>query len=327
MTDAQTDRAIMSGAGEGAVERVLIVGGGIAGLSLGAALHGRGVTVDLVERSETWQAVGAGLSIQPNGTRILQRLGLDTSAVERGLPLERWIFANDQGEVLCDIDLGSVWGTVGPFLGIARAALQDVLVEGAAGVACRLGTTVSSIVNAGTHVDVEFTDRSSAVYDLVVGADGLHSQVRSMAVEDVTPTFAGQIAWRSLSPITLPGPPSVQFWLGDRCFFGLCSVGGGQTYGFGYIAHEDEHDPLEGRLDRLRRRFRLFGQTVQDYLALLERDEDIHCSSIAWVDAQSWNKGRVVLIGDAAHATSPLMGQGANRALEDAWVLAEALVN
>ena len=88
---------------------------------------------------------------------------------------------------------------------------------------------------------------------------------------------------RSIAPIALPGPPSIQFWLGDGCFFGLCSVSDCHTYGFAYIAHERQYDPVEGRLVRLRNRFADFGDTVQAYLARLERDEQIHCS---WVLAE-----------------------------------------
>jgi 2-polyprenyl-6-methoxyphenol hydroxylase-like FAD-dependent oxidoreductase len=310
----------MSGA-----SHVLIVGGGIGGLTLAAALREVGIGVELVERAESWPAVGAGLSIQPNGMRILRRLGLDASVIRRGCLVKRWVFADHDGTALCEIDLGSVWGDVGPFVGIARAMLEDALVEGAAGVPCRLGTTVTSILDVGSQVEAELSDGSREVYDLVIGADGLHSSVRAMTFGDVTPTFAGHISWRSISPMTLPGPPSVQFWLGERCFFGLCSIGGGQTYGFGHVASEHEHDQLEGRLDRLRARFAHFGPTVQDFLSGLERDEQIHCSSISWVENDAWHKGRVVLVGDAAHATSPMMGQGANLAMEDAWVLAEVL--
>jgi FAD-dependent urate hydroxylase len=117
----------------------------------------------------------------------------------------------------------------------------------------------------------------------------------------------------------------VQFWLGEGCFFGLCSVGDGWTYGFGNLTHPREHDPVEGRLERLRARFAGFGSSVQDYLHRLASDEQVHCSPIEWVEQERWYRGRVVLIGDAAHASSPMMGQGGCLAIEDAWVLAEVL--
>lgn len=103
---------------------------------------------------------------------------------------------------------------------------------------------------------------------------------------------------------------SLQFLLGDGCFFGLCPVGGGRTYGFGNSTEPRFRDALRGRLERLRNRFAAFGGPVQEYLASLETNEQIHCSAIEWVEEDKWYAGRVVLVGDAAHASSPMMGQG-----------------
>ena len=117
----------------------------------------------------------------------------------------------------------------------------------------------------------------------------------------------------------------MQFWLGDGCFFGLCPVGEGQTYGFGNVTQRRIHDTIRGRLQRLRERFAGFGDLVRDYLTALECDEQIHCGAIEWLELDRWHAGRVVLIGDAAHASSPMMGQGGCMAMEDALVLAEIL--
>ena len=133
------------------------------------------------------------------------------------------------------------------------------------------------------------------------------------------------MAWRSVAPIRPHGLTSLQFLLGEGCFFGLCPVGNGHTYGFGNITGPRAHEPMEGRLDRLRRRFAGFGGIVQDYLAALASDEQIHCGPVDWLALEQWHRGRVVLIGDAAHASSPMMGQGGCMAMEDACMLAETL--
>ena len=117
----------------------------------------------------------------------------------------------------------------------------------------------------------------------------------------------------------------LRFALGDKCFFGLTPVSEGRTYGFGYVMQPRVYDPVKGRLGRLRDRFADFDPLVQEYLGALERDEQVHCSAMEWVDVDRWYAGRVVLIGDAAHASSPLMGQGGCMAMEDAYVLAELL--
>jgi 2-polyprenyl-6-methoxyphenol hydroxylase-like FAD-dependent oxidoreductase len=100
--------------------------------------------------------------------------------VDAGCVIKRWIFADDQGNTLCDIDLDAVWGDVGPLVGIARSKLQEVLVAGARSVPCRLGTSVTSVDERVDRVSVSFTDGSTGSYDLVVGADGIRSKVRDL---------------------------------------------------------------------------------------------------------------------------------------------------
>ncbi len=159
----------------------------------------------------------------------------------------------------------------------------------------------------------------------MVGAEGISSTVRALALSTASPADLGAVNWRSIAPVRPRGLKGLQFLLGDECFFGLCPVNEGRTYGFGYIAQSRIHDPLQGRLERLRDRFAAFGELVREYLAALEHDEQVHCSSMQWVHTDEWHVGRVVLIGDAAHASSPLMGQGGCMAMEDAYVLAEIL--
>ena len=117
----------------------------------------------------------------------------------------------------------------------------------------------------------------------------------------------------------------MRFLLGDACFFGLCPVGEGRTYGFGYVMQSRFDDPLEGRVERLRDRFAGLGGPVPEYLTALESDEQVHCSAMEWVEVDDSHAGRVVLIGDAAHASSPLMGQSGCMAMEDPYVLAGLL--
>jgi 2-polyprenyl-6-methoxyphenol hydroxylase-like FAD-dependent oxidoreductase len=133
------------------------------------------------------------------------------------------------------------------------------------------------------------------------------------------------MVWRSVAPVRPGSPDGIGFWLGEDRFFGLCPVGGGATYGFGNLTCAPLHDPVAGRGDRLRERFAGFGAPVQEYLAALARDADIHCSPVEWLPGTTWGGGRVVLIGDAAHAMAPMMGQGGCMAIEDALVLAGEL--
>ena len=309
---------------DGGAGGILIVGGGIAGLGLATALHRQGTAAEVVERNPDWRALGAGLLVQGNGMRVLGALGLDEAVRAAGIAVRRWVIADQRGETLCEVDLEALWSAAGPCVGVTRAGLQRALRRAAAGVPCRLGTTVTSLTGQAGRVVATFSDGSAGAYDLVVGADGIHSDVRRY-VAPAAVVFGGQMVWRSLAPLPLSAPPSVQFWLGDGCFFGLCATGEGTTYGFGNATLQRRHDPPAGRLERLRRRFAAFGDAVQQYLARLDSDGAIHCSPVEWIERPVWRRGRIVLIGDAAHAASPMLGQGGSLALEDAAVLAECL--
>jgi len=305
-----------------ACERILIVGGGIAGLSLATALHQRGFDAHLIERNTRWEPIGGGIAVQPNAMRVLHKLGIDSAVKRAGAIVRRWQFRAQWGEVLCDIELEPLWGDADSFIGIERTKLHDALKSDA--VSCRLGAWVTSLSQDDHRVSVVFNDGTTGEYDLVVGADGIHSATREFVLGTIPPTYGGRMGWRSLAPICTPQPDSVQFWLGDGCFFGMCPVASG-TYGFASVTEPRRYDTVKGRLDQLRRCFATFGAPVRDYLAALEYDEQIHCAPIEWLDVEQWYCCRVVLIGDAAHASSPMMGQGGSMAMEDALVLAEIL--
>ncbi len=311
------------------VERLLIVGGGIAGLSLGRALHREGLSVEIVERSPNWRADGGGILVHANGMRMLRAIGLAAAVDRAGVRVRRWRFCDQAGDVLCETDLEALWDSVGPCIGIERTRLQEVLVTGVAGVPCRLGTSISSLSQSDESVSITFSDGSSDRYDLVVGADGISSTVRALAMALATGpkplAYTGAMGWRSVVAFRPRDLDALQFMLGDGCFFGLCPIGDGGTYGFGNFTEARTREPVVGRLDRLRRRCAGFGGIVQDYLSALTSDEQIHCAPIDWLSLEKWLNGRVVLIGDAAHASSPMMGQGGCMAMEDACVLAECL--
>ncbi len=307
------------------IDRILIVGGGIAGLTLATALYQRGFKAELVEQSTAWDATGGGIMVHANGMRMLRAIGIGAAVEQAGACVRRWTFCDEQGEALFESDLHALWGDVGPCIGVERTKLQQALVGGAAGAPCRLGTSVLSLIEDDCGVAIGFSDGSVDTYDLVIGADGISSTTRALALSTSPPTYTGHMAWRSVAPVQPHGLNGLQFHLGDGCFFGLCPLGNGRTYGFGNVAEPRFYDAVEGRLERLRNRFATFGRPVLDYLDALERDEQVHCAPIEWVELDAWRTGRVVLIGDAAHASSPMMGQGGCMAMEDACVLAETL--
>jgi 2-polyprenyl-6-methoxyphenol hydroxylase-like FAD-dependent oxidoreductase len=307
------------------IERILIVGGGIAGLSFATALYRQGLKAELVERSTAWPAIGAGINLPANGVRALRALGLGEAVDRTAAEVRRWGFFDQQGELLCTTDLRELWREVGLCLGITRVKLQEVLLTGAAAVPHRLGVSLTALTQQASSVEVRFSDGTSGKYDLVVGADGIRSTVRNLAIGSSAPLYAGQMAWRSIIPTRPQGMVDMMLLMGDKYFFGLVPMGEGHTYGFGVIDGERFEDPLVGRLDRFRRLFAGFGAPVPAYLAALQSDQQLHFGPIEWVELDQWYRGRVVLIGDAAHAGPPHMGEGGCMAMEDALVLAEVL--
>jgi 2-polyprenyl-6-methoxyphenol hydroxylase-like FAD-dependent oxidoreductase len=289
---------------------ILVVGGGVAGLTAAAALHRHGYKTEFVERQQTWHALGAGFLVHANGMRALRSLGLAAGVEKAGTIVRRRQFCDQQGEPLAETDLEAVWGDAGPCIGIERPKLQHALLPGVANIRCRLGTSVISVVQDERGVSVGFADGSTGRYDLVVGADGMKSTIRALTLTAAAPRDLGAMNWRSVAPVRPVGLTGLQMHLGDGCTFGLVPMGAGRTYGFAYVLQPRFHDPLEGRLARLRNRFAAFGGRVPEYLASLERDDQVICSAMEWMELDQWHIGRVALVGDAAHATRWLHGDG-----------------
>ncbi len=250
--------------------RILITGGGIAGLSLAIALRRRGYTPELAGQCPHWPAAGAGIALHANAVGALRALGLGEAVSRASAPLPRYGFYDQHGARLCSTDLDDLWGQAGPCLGIARVRLQEILAAAADRVPHRLGVAVTGLTQQRGGVSVAFADGSASDYDLVVGADGIHSTVRGAAVSQKAPSYAGAVSWRSIIPARPRGVDHLMVFTGERRYFGLVPVGGGHTYGFAGLDGAPFHDPPAGRLDRLRQHFHRFGPLVTSYLAALD---------------------------------------------------------
>jgi 2-polyprenyl-6-methoxyphenol hydroxylase-like FAD-dependent oxidoreductase len=299
------------------------VGGGIGGLALARALAQQGVPCELVEREPQWTTVGAGIALYPNGLRALRALGLETAALAAGRTIDQVQTMRRDGTVAADFP-GEVWPAVGATLAIHRPALQTILVAAARGVPVRMGTTVTALRPTPGGVEADFTDSTTRHYDVVVGADGIRSRVRTLALGATTPGYVGQMYWRTAVAAEVV-PCSTMVFDADR-FVALLPIGHGLTY----VAAQQHtaapfDDPIPGRIDRLRSRFADFGGPVPAALAALRDDADVHAGPAEENDRDRWRAGRVVLIGDAAHACSPTLAQGGSLAMEDALVLAGLL--
>jgi 2-polyprenyl-6-methoxyphenol hydroxylase-like FAD-dependent oxidoreductase len=304
--------------------RILIVGGGIAGLALGRALRQQGFVPEIVERAESWPMGGTGLYLPGNGLRALGTLGLVDKVLARAVCMSHQRILDHTGRLLVEIDLAKLWNQVGPCVGIARGELHRILLESAADVPMRRGTTLSALSQEDGEVSVSFADGSPGKYDLVVGADGINSSIRRLVFGNIRPRHLGQVSWRFL----VDHSGAIETWtamLGRRRTFLAMPVGPTRLYCYADLADVATEDPTGRDLDRLMALFAEFAEPVPSIFGELETFDSIHFSPIEEIVLDTWIQGRVVLIGDAAHATSPSMAEGASMALEDAVVLTQML--
>jgi FAD-dependent urate hydroxylase len=299
--------------------RVLVVGAGIAGLATARALARAGFAVDVVERERVWQEPGAGIYLPGNAARALRALDLEYAVVEKAVVITSQRVCDHRGRLLVEVDVAGLWKGVGPCLALRRADLHAVLLEGAAEVPIRMGVDVRALQQRDRKPTVEFGDGDAAEYDLVIGADGIHSSVRALAFGgEAAARPVGQVGWRFVADC----PTEVTTWsvmLGHRSAFLMLPIGDGRVYCYCDVI-PSSGEPLDD-LDRL---FSEFTEPVPAMLDAL-RGAPVHRSTIEEVTLDSWVRGRVVLVGDAAHATSPNMAEGAAMALEDGFVLADSL--
>jgi FAD-dependent urate hydroxylase len=300
--------------------RILIVGAGLAGLALTRALHRAGFAPQLIERETGWEDAGTGMYLPANGVRALRALGLQDTVAARAAPIPHQRLLDHRGRLLTNIDLHQLWGDVGPCLALPRGDLHQVLREDAP---VRMGRTVRSLEHLEGPVGATFDDGSSGEFDLVVGADGLRSTIRRLAVDPRPPTPVGQHSWRFLAAC----PPEVITWtvmLGRGTSFLTVPVGQGLVYC--YADRTTDGAELDGDpVGHLRQRFAGFAAPVPQLLEQLQDPARIHVAPIEQVAEERWGRGAVVLVGDAAHGMSPNMAQGAALAFEDALVLAACL--
>jgi FAD-dependent urate hydroxylase len=300
--------------------RILVVGAGISGLAAARGLRVAGFRPDVVEELPAATIPAAGIYLPGNASRALRALGLDAPLRPLGDLIFRQVFQDSAGQGLFELDVAALWAGVGESRALSRADLQQVLLT-AVGGEVRYDTAVRSIELVNGAAKVEFDNAAVAEYDLVVGADGRRSTIRTMAGLGGSATPTGRIVYRSV----VAGGPALSDWtalLGDRSQFVAMPMGGRRLY-----CHADETvgPGTAAPADPLARVRELFADFAGPVPMILDALEKVQVARTDEVVIDSWANGPVLLVGDAAHATSPTLAQGAAMAFEDAVVLGEVL--
>lgn len=301
--------------------RILIAGGGIAGLATLRALGRQGVSATVVERSQ--QAADGGLAINLPGNAIaaLHRLGLGDAIERVGYPVKRREYRTRRDRVLASIDEDAFWGEAMRPRAVRRADLMGMLASDVDTSVIRRGAAVASVEQDADSVRTRLSDGVELASDLLVGADGVRSTVRQAVTGQATAGAARLAAasWRFMAPN--PGVDCWTLWTGERGMVLLLPVDEGTVYGW---AAATTANAASGDAALLESVVRDFPTRVRETVAAALADpSSIYHSPIEEVRLTPWSRGRVLLLGDAAHATAPVWAEGAALAMEDALVFAD----
>jgi 2-polyprenyl-6-methoxyphenol hydroxylase-like FAD-dependent oxidoreductase len=306
-------------------QRVLIIGAGIAGPALAIALRRAGIESTVYEGSEgPRDNAGVFLNVAPNGLSVLRALGLGARLDGLGFQNDRLVFHSDTGRVLSEAPVGGITVRRGELSRMLREAAQGV------GVAFEFGKSLTSVTEHDRDVIAHFADGASAHGTSLIGADGIHSRTRSSCFVDAPmPSFTGILNLGGITRTDLaPTGTAMHMIFGRRAFFGYAVRPGGETYWFSNIGLKEE--PRCGALVTGNPRERLLTAHDGDPSEVIRILHAVAGDIGAWPDydippLRTWRRGRICLLGDAAHAVGPHVGQGASLALEDAFVMAKCL--
>jgi 2-polyprenyl-6-methoxyphenol hydroxylase-like FAD-dependent oxidoreductase len=313
-----------------AVSTVAVVGGGVAGFATAILLAEAGVTVDLVEAKPAVDALGSGITLQGNALRVLRRLGVWDGVERLGYGFDTLGLRAPDGTLLAELPDARLGGADLPAtVGMYRPDLARLLADRAIelGVKVRTGTAATSLVQDSAGVELGLSDGSASRYDLVVGADGVRSWTRDALGVELETVPVGMGIWRAFARRPASVTRTELSYGGAAYIAGYCPTGEDTLYA--YLV-EDARD--RGALspgEQLATMRELAGHYHGPWEEIRENLTDPGRINYTWFESHllegPWHRGRVVLIGDAAHCCPPTLAQGAAQALEDALVLAELL--
>lgn len=312
--------------------RFAIVGAGIGGLSLAIALQRKGFQVIVFESAPSIKPLGAGLALAVNAVQALMEIGISEDVVKAGSLLKKIRIKDDRGNVLSETDSEKIshkYNVVSNFT-IHRADLHKVLLHHVAKDTLQLGKLCVDFIQTSAGVRLIFKDGSFHETDYVIACDGIHSVFRKKLVPKSLPRYAGYTCWRAVIhnvPSSLDVSETSETW-GKGSRFGIVPLGAGRLYWFACI-NAKQNDPVMRSygVNDLYNYFKNFHDPIPEILQHTENHQLIWNDIVDIKPLRQFAFGNALLIGDAAHATTPNMGQGACMAIEDAAILANTIAN
>ncbi|MDH7445095.1 FAD-dependent monooxygenase [Aquimarina sp. 2201CG14-23] len=305
------------------MKKILLVGGGIAGLTMLRLLQNKGHHIRLIEKQPEWQISGTGLYMPSNGVVALEKIGLGDVVRQKGFIVSTRHIMNAKGNMILDLDLEKIWNREKPCLGINRKTLHDILLKGIDHTNITLGLTIDKLKANHDNVDVTFSDGKTDTYDIVIGADGLHSNTRTLTL--------GNIPLRKVTAqicrFIIKRPQHINSWsLYIDTIGQFLIIPMNDTEAYCYVNRKTKGFKTFDKKEYMKP-FEKFAAPVSTIL------QDWNSETSHWDDLEELSplsimgKDRIVLIGDAGHGMPPFMAQGGALALEDAVVLSTLLEN
>lgn len=308
--------------------KVAIIGGGIGGMAAAIGLHKIGVKAHIYEQAPAFKPLGAGIGIGSNAMLALNHLGAGADVARKGMLLHELQFLNNKLELLNRIDFRMLKAKFGEEnIAIERSALHESLFQSLDKNSIHFGKKVTCYSQDTVSVQLTFNNNDEKRFDYVIAADGIHSFIRQSLVPQSTPRFAGYTCWRGTTKNTgdVPLHISSEAW-SPKGRFGWASLNDDEVYWFACInsrANDDYYASI-GK-EGVAKLFSHFPDPVERLIKEVHETSFLHHDIFDIEPLSSFHYGRTLLLGDAAHATTPNMGQGAGQAIEDAYELMEAM--
>lgn len=311
------------------MKKILIIGGGIGGLCAAIALQRKGFDAQVYEKAPTIKALGAGLSLSVNAVLALRQIGLDQELIAAGQELRYMRIPDSRGKLISQTDMAPVAQSFGAAnFSIHRAVLHDILINHLQEGSLHLGKAFTHVTQDKSKVTVDLEDGTQVVGDTLLAFDGIHSAVRKQLLPQVRPRYAGYTCWRAVidgMPQAMQEDQATETW-GKAGRFGIVPLKGGKIYWFATVNAPQQNARMQSfGIKELKAHFKEYHLPIPEILSRTQDAQLIWNDIIDLKPIDQYVFGRVALAGDAAHATTPNMGQGACMAIEDAAVLANLL--